>query len=209
MVNVLARNAWLLMARGIFAVIFGLIALFWPDVTLYALVLLFGAYALLDGIFAIAAAITGADPETRWWVLVLEGIAGVAAAAIAFVWPGITALALLYLIAAWAILTGVLEIVAAIRLRKEIQGEWLMVLSGIVSVLFGVYIALFPGLGALAVVWLIGTFAIFFGVVMIGLGWRLRNRAHAVAAPTAAHVGPAHRDDDADRARHSDHVRVR
>jgi uncharacterized membrane protein HdeD (DUF308 family) len=185
MVTVLARNAWLLVARGIFAVLFGLAALFWPGITLAALVLLFGVYALMDGIFAIAAAITGADPQSRWWMLVLEGLAGIVAAAITFMWPGITAVALLYLIAAWSIVTGILEIAAAVRLRREIRGEWLMALSGIVSVLFGAYIAIFPGLGALAVVWLIGTMAIFFGVLMIGLGWRLRNQLRVVSTTDA------------------------
>jgi len=188
MVDVLARNAWLLVARGIFAVIFGLVALFWPGITLAALVLLFGVYALMDGIFAIAAAITGADPRSRWWMLVLEGVAGIVAAAITFMWPGITAIALLYLIAAWFIVTGVLEIAAAVRLRREIRGEWLMVLSGIVSVLFGAYIALFPGLGALAIAWLIGTVSIFFGVLMIGLGWRLRSHLRS-ATTRAGHPG--------------------
>ena len=183
MVGVLARNAWLLIARGIFAVLFGVMALLWPGITLAALVLLFGAYALLDGIFAIAAAVTGAAPGTRWWVLVLEGVVGIAAAAVTFLWPGITALALLYLIAAWSIVTGVLEIVAAIRLRKVIRGEWLLALSGIASVLFGAYVAAFPGVGALAVTWLIGGFALFFGVLFIALGWRLRRHGQESSRP--------------------------
>lgn len=200
MVDVLARNAWLLVVRGIFAVIFGLVALFWPGITLAALVLLFGVYALMDGIFAIAAAITGASPQTRWWMLVLEGLAGIVAAAITFMWPGITAIALLYLIAAWFIVTGVLEIAAAVRLRKEIRGEWLMALDGIVSVLFGAYIAIFPGLGALAVVWLIGLFAIFTGVLMLGVGWRLRSHLKSTsrAAAQVGHTG----DHPADHAAH-------
>jgi uncharacterized membrane protein HdeD (DUF308 family) len=200
MATLLARNAWLLVARGIFAVIFGLVALFWPGITLTALVLLFGIYALMDGIFAIAAAITGADPQARWWMLVLEGLAGIVVAAITFMWPGITALALLYLIAAWSIITGVLEIFAAVRLRKEIQGEWILVLSGIVSVLFGAYIAFLPGLGALAVVWLIGSFAIFFGVLMIALGWRLRKLHRAAVAAVAPDT---HADDLAQDAGHA------
>ena len=193
MVTLLAQNAWLLVARGIFAIIFGLVALFWPGITLTALALLFGVYALMDGVFAIAAAITGADPQARWWMLVLEGLAGIVVAAITFMWPDITTLALLYVIAAWSIITGVLEIFAAVRLRKEIEGEWLLALGGIVLVLFGAYIAIFPGLGALAVAWLIGTVAIFFGVLMIALGWRLRNQLRAWRAATAP---PSHVDDD-------------
>jgi uncharacterized membrane protein HdeD (DUF308 family) len=203
MVDVLARNAWMLVARGIFAVIFGLVALFWPGITLAALVLLFGVYALMDGIFAIAAAITGADPRSRWWMLVLEGVAGIVAAAITFMWPGITAIALLYLIAAWFIVTGVLEIAAAVRLRREIRGEWLMVLSGIVSVLFGAYVAIFPGLGALAIAWLIGTVSIFFGVLMIGLGWQLRSHLKRTSRTTA------HADHADDLPRHDiPHIRA-
>src|SRR5215216_2831266 len=123
MLSVLARNWWALVLRGVFAVLFGLAAFFWPAITLAALVLLFGAYALADGLFAVVAAITGADRQTRWWALLLEGIAGILAATATVLWPGLTALALLYLIAAWAILTGVLEIVAAVRLRREIEGE--------------------------------------------------------------------------------------
>lgn len=201
MVIVLARNAWLFMARGIFALLFGLAALFWPEVTLTVLVLLFGVFALMDGIFAIAAAITGAEPRDRWWMLVLEGLAGVLIAAITFMWPQITALALLYLVGVWAILTGILEIVAAVRLRKEIEGEWLMALSGLVSLLFGLYVVVFPGPGALAVVWLIGAYAILFGILFIALGWRLRSHGRTTTAPVV------HRDAD-DHTHQDDHVRA-
>ncbi|MDX1524136.1 MAG: DUF308 domain-containing protein, partial [Anaerolineae bacterium] len=125
MVDNLARNWWMLAIRGIIALIFGVLALIWPGITLFVLVMLFGAYALLDGIFALIAAVKGSQKE-RWWMLGLEGIAGIAAAAITILWPGMTALVLLYIIGAWALLTGVLEIVAAIRLRREIEGEWLL-----------------------------------------------------------------------------------
>jgi uncharacterized membrane protein HdeD (DUF308 family) len=176
MLRVLARNWWALVLRGLFAVLFGLAAFFWPGITLAALVLLFGAYALADGIFAIVAAITGADRQTRWWALLLEGIAGILAATATVVWPGLTALALLYLIAAWAIVTGIFEIVAAVRLRREIEGEWLLGLSGMASVRFGLYVAAFPGPGALAVVWIIGAYALVAGILLIALGLRLRGR---------------------------------
>lgn len=181
MLDVLARNWWALVLRGLFAVLFGLAAFFWPGITLAALVLLFGAYALADGLFAIVAAITGADRQTRWWALLLEGIAGILAATVTVLWPGLTALALLYLIAAWAILTGVLEIVAAVRLRREIEGEWLLALGGVASVLFGLYVAVFPGAGALAVVWIIGGYALVAGVLLIALGVRLRGRGDQTA----------------------------
>jgi uncharacterized membrane protein HdeD (DUF308 family) len=181
MLRVLARNWWALVLRGLFAVLFGLAAFFWPGITLAALVLLFGAYALADGIFAIVAAITGADRRTRWWALLLEGIAGILAATATVFWPGLTALALLYLIAAWAIVTGIFEIVAAVRLRREIEGEWLLGLSGLASVLFGLYVAAFPGPGALAVVWIIGAYALFAGILLIALGLRLRGRDERTA----------------------------
>jgi len=178
----LARNWWLMVLRGVFAVLFGLLAFFWPGITLLTLVLLWGAYALLDGIFALVAAVKKTDPRTPTWALVLEGIAGIVAAVLAVVWPDITALVLVYLIAAWAIVTGVLEIVAAIRLRREIPGEWLLGLSGVLSLLFGLYVAVFPGAGALAIVWIIGAYAIFFGILLIALGFRLRGFLHETDA---------------------------
>ena len=175
MLHVLARNWWVLVLRGVAAVLFGLAAFVWPAITLTALVLLFGAYAFVDGIFAVVAAVSGPVRQARWWVLLLEGIAGILAGVLTFIWPGITALVLLYLIAAWALITGILEIVAAVRLRQEIEGEWLLALSGIVSVLFGLYIAALPGAGALAVVWIIGAYALVFGVLLLALGLRLRS----------------------------------
>jgi uncharacterized membrane protein HdeD (DUF308 family) len=194
MMPVLARNWWALVIRGVVAVLFGLAAFFWPLLTLAALVLLFGAYALVDGIFAIVAAVTVADPQARWWVLLIEGIVGILAAAVTFAWPGITALALLYVIAAWAVVTGVLQIVAAVRLRQEIDNEWLLGLSGIVSVLFGLYVAIFPGPGALAVVWVIGTYALITGVLFIALGLQLRGRQRRTPAHTTTErVGPSER----------------
>src|SRR4051794_34974783 len=138
MVMILARNWWALALRGLFAVLFGIAAFAWPGITLGALVLLYGAYAFVDGVFAIAAALAGRTEGLPWWALLLEGVFGIAAGVIAFAWPGITALALLFLISAWAVVTGVFEIVAAVRLRKEIRGEWLLALSGVLSVLFGV-----------------------------------------------------------------------
>jgi len=177
MIETLTRNWWVLAARGALAVLFGLLALIWPGITVLALVLLFGAYALVDGVMALYTALFDRGRlggRGAGW-LVLEGVAGVLAAIGAIVWPGITALVLLYLIAAWALVTGVAEIVAAIRLRREIEGEWLMGLTGAASILFRVLGFLFPRAGALAVVWLIGAYAIAFGVVMVILAFRLRR----------------------------------
>lgn len=174
--ELLARYWWVLVVRGVAAVLFGLVALIWPDITLWVLVLLFGAYALVDGVFALGAAVARRDVPTgqRVW-LVIEGIAGIAAAVAAVFWPSITALALLLLISAWAVVTGVLEIVAAIQLRRELTGEWLLALSGVLSVLFGLLLLIRPAEGAIAVVWLIGIYAIVFGVALVALGLRLRR----------------------------------
>lgn len=195
MLDTLSRNWWVLAVRGGSAVIFGVVALVWPDLTVLALVLLFGAYALVDGVLALYAALVnrGLDRELtggqRAW-LAVEGVAGVLAAIVAFVWPQITALALLYLIAAWALVTGVAEIFLAVRLRREIQGEWLLALGGVLSILFAVLAFAFPQAGALAVLWLIATYAIAFGVVVLVLAFRVR-RYHTQAVPGGARSATA------------------
>jgi uncharacterized membrane protein HdeD (DUF308 family) len=168
-----AGNWWALLLRGIAAVLFGLAALFWPGLTLFVLVIFFGAYAFVDGIFAIAAGIRGAGG--RRWLLLAEGVLGVLAGLVAFFWPDITALVLLYVIAAWAIFTGILKVVLAISLRREIENEWLMTLSGVLSVVFGVILAVLPGVGLLSLVWLVGIYAVIFGVALIILGFRVRG----------------------------------
>jgi uncharacterized membrane protein HdeD (DUF308 family) len=181
MLAYLSRYWWTVVLRGAIAVVFGVVALIWPDITVRVLVLLFGFYALLDGLLALAALLVGGNlvSERRGW-LIVEGIAGIAAGVIAFLWPEITALVLLYLIAAWAIATGVLEVAVAIWLRRELRGEWLLALAGIVSVVFGVFLIVRPSEGAIAVVWLIGIFAILFGAALIGLGLRLRRLGGAL-----------------------------
>jgi len=188
MVIVLSRNWWTLALRGLFAVLFGIMAFAGPGITLGALVLLYGAYAFADGVLAIAAALVGRTVGVPWWALLIEGLAGIGVGIITLLWPGITALVLLYLIAFWAVVTGVFEIVAAIRLRKEIRGEWLLALSGVLSVLFGVALIVSPGAGALAVVWLIGAYAIVFGALMIALALRLRSwlsrTSHVTVSPS-------------------------
>ena len=186
MLEYLTRHWWSVALRGVLAVAFGVAAWIWPDITVHALVLLYGFYALVDGLLALAALLVGGSlvRERRGW-LIVEGVAGIAAGVIAFLWPGITALVLLYLIAAWAIATGVLEIAAAIWLRRELRGEWLLALVGVVSVLFGVFLVVRPGEGAIAVVWALGLYALVFGVALVALGLRLRHLGRGVggAAP--------------------------
>jgi uncharacterized membrane protein HdeD (DUF308 family) len=184
MVNMLARNWWVLALRGLFAIIFGVLAFAWPGVTLATLVLLFGAYALVDGVFSVIEGISSYGERERWWAVLLEGLASIAIGLITFFWPDVTALVLLYFIAAWAIITGVLEIIAAIQLRRVITGEWLMILSGLASIVFGVLLVVFPGAGALGLLWLIAAYAIVFGVLMIILAFRLRGmREEGVEKP--------------------------
>jgi uncharacterized membrane protein HdeD (DUF308 family) len=176
LLHALAKNWWLLLLRGIAAVVFGILAFAWPGLTLLTLILLYGAYALADGVIALIAAITGNAPAGRWW-LAIAGILGVAVGAFTFMLPGMTALILLFTMAGWAVAIGVLQIIGAIRLRKEIDNEWLLILSGAVSVLFGLAVMLHPGAGALALVWVIGTYAIIAGVLYIGLALRLKKHA--------------------------------
>jgi uncharacterized membrane protein HdeD (DUF308 family) len=175
MVVELARNWWTLALRGLAAVLFGIVAWIWPDLTVTALVLLFGAFALVDGVFTVVAALRGRGRDPNWGALLLGGISGIALGLMTLAWPGITALVLMYLVAAWAIVTGAFELIAAIRLRREIEGEWLFGLSGVLSILFGVLVAIFPGEGAVALVWLIGAYAVVFGMLLIALALRLRG----------------------------------
>ena len=191
MLDVLSRYWWAVTLRGAIAVLFGLLALIWPGVTVLVLVALFGAYALVDGVIALATAFVGnrESRSERTWQIV-EGAAGILIGIMTFAWPGVTALVLLWLIAFWAVVTGVLEIVAAVRLRKEIQGEWLLILSGALSVLFGLLLAIWPAAGALTVVFLIGIYAIVFGAALIMLGLRLRRHGRGEGS-TAGTQRPA------------------
>jgi uncharacterized membrane protein HdeD (DUF308 family) len=177
MLEYLGRNWGWVVVRGVVAVLFGVMAFAWPNITLAALVIVWGAYALADGVLALIAAWRVRDQGRPFWSLVIVGLLGIAAGAVTFLWPAITALSLLMIIAAWAVVMGVFQIVAAIRLRKVVQGEWLLGLSGLLSVIFGVVVFVQPGAGALAVVWLIGSYAIFFGILLIALGVRLKPPA--------------------------------
>jgi len=174
MLATVARSWWTLVLRGVLAIVFGVVAWLLPDTALRALIVVFAAYALVDGVFALIAAF-GRGGEERRLPLILEGVLGIGAGIVALVWPGLTTLALLYVIAAWAIVTGVFEIIAAVELRREIDNEWFLGLAGAASILFGVLAIIFPGTGALAVVWMIASYAIIFGVLLIALGFRLRG----------------------------------
>jgi uncharacterized membrane protein HdeD (DUF308 family) len=171
----LFRNWWIVAVRGVLAIVFGILALVWPDTTKLALVLLFGTFALIDGFSAVAAGIVLAPHFRRWWALLLEGLTGITIGVLTFSWPNVTGLVLLYFIAAWAVITGIFEIVAAIQFRKVVSGEWAMILSGILSILLGVLLFAFPSAGAVSIVWLIGLYAIAFGIMGLVLAFRLRG----------------------------------
>jgi len=179
MLHALAKCWWLVLLRGIAGIVFGILAFVWPGLTLAALVLLYGAYALVDGVFSLIAAFTGgAKPVPTWW-LVVVGLAGIAAGLVTFFWPGITALVLIFFIGGWAIAHGIFEIVGAIKLRKEIDNEWWLILAGALSVLFGIIVIAAPGAGALALVWVIGIYSFAFGILLVGLSLKLRKHRHA------------------------------
>jgi uncharacterized membrane protein HdeD (DUF308 family) len=187
----LAKHWWSPVLRGLVAIVVGIIALALPGITLGVLVILFGAYSLIDGIAAVLAAYRSSRLGERWGVLLFEGVAGILAGAVTFSWPAITALVLIYLIGAWALLTGVLEVVAAVRLRKHIAGEWLLALSGIASVLFGILVMTVPLAGAVAIALWVGIYSLVFGVILIGFGIRLRawskHPGIAGSIPATAH----------------------
>jgi uncharacterized membrane protein HdeD (DUF308 family) len=181
MLHTLAANWWALALRGLVAILFGLLTFFVPGITLVTLVLLFGAYALVDGIFNVIAFFR---VGSHHWALLIEGVIGTIAGVLTFALPSITALVLLYLIAFWAILTGIFEIVAGVLLRKVMTKEWLLLLMGALSLLFGFLILFAPGAGALAIVLWIGAYALVFGVVLLALAFRLRGHRHMIAQPT-------------------------
>jgi len=176
--HALAQNWWLLLLRGIAGIIFGVLAFAWPGITLLTMIIFYGAYALMDGIFAIGAAFRGGDAGARWW-LILIGILGIAAGLLTFLWPGLTALVLAIFIGIWSLVHGIFEIVGAIKIRKQIDNEWWLILSGALSVLFGLVMLFMPGAGALALVWVIGAYSIIFGALLVGFALRLRRHSHA------------------------------
>jgi uncharacterized membrane protein HdeD (DUF308 family) len=175
MLGVLAQNWWAVAIRGVLAILFGLIALFMPGATMLSLVLLFAAYSFVDGVFAIISAVRAARRHERWGSLVFEGIVNIAVAAVAVLWPGITVLAFVFLVAFWALFTGGLELAAAFRLRTR-DGRWWLVLGGIVSLIYGALLVIAPLIGAVVLTWWIGAYALVFGVALLVLAFRLRSR---------------------------------
>ena len=186
-VNVIARNWWAVLIRGIVAIIFGILAFIWPGATILAIGILFGAYAFVDGIFSIVATVRAAEAKERWWPFLIEGIVGIVIAAITFYDIRITLFALYLTIAAWALITGIFEIIAAIQLRKMIPNEFWLILGGIASIAFGVLMIVYPMAGALALIWLIASYAIIFGIIMVAFALRLRSH---IQTPPAATTTP-------------------
>src|SRR5437588_7460703 len=184
-VHTLQLNWWVLALRGLVAVLFGILAFMWPGATLITLVWLFGAFALVNGILSLVLAAKTPKGYPKVGSLILGGLLGILAGLLAFVMPGITALGLLILIAAWAIVTGIMELVAAVRLRKIITNEWLLLLAGIASVVFGIILLFQPAAGALALIWLIGAWAIVSGVLFMIFAFRMRNWKGFIAIETA------------------------
>ena len=175
MISTLSRNWWTFVVRGIFAILFGAAALLLPELTLIMMVWMFGAYALVDGLFEIVTAVVRREDYDRWWLLLIEGIFGAALGVVTFVWPGITGMVLFILIVSWALVTGILEIAAAVRLRKILEKEWLLALSGVLSILLGILMLVWPGYSVIALAWMIGIYAVIFGLALIALGVRLKG----------------------------------
>jgi uncharacterized membrane protein HdeD (DUF308 family) len=183
--QLLTRTWWVFLIRGIFAIVFGVLAYFQSGTTLAALVLLFGAYSLADGVLSVFSAIGGRTEIDHWWLVLLEGLVGIGVGLVTLLVPGVTTIALLFYIAVRSIATGIVQIVAALRIRKEIEGEWLLIAAGLVSVLFGALLLAQPAAGALAVLWLIATFAIALGIVLVLLAFKARGFARRLKAAHA------------------------
>ena len=175
MVQSMQRNWWVLALRGLFAIIFGILVIVWPGLALSSLILLVGAYFFVDGVFSIVSSVRDWSSNSHAWVGLVEGVLGILAGIATFIWPGMTAILLLYFMAFWAVLTGIMEIVAAWRLRQEIEGEIWLVLAGLLSLVFGIALIIFPGTGALAVLGIISGYSILFGISLILLAFRMRN----------------------------------
>lgn len=176
----LSRHWWLLVLNGVAGVLFGAAAFVWPGMTFGVLVLLFGAFAFVDGLIMLGFGLLAAGEAENWWMLLLTGIAGLVVGVLTFAKPAEMALALVYVIGIWAMLTGLLGVAAAIRLRKIISDEWLMALGGALGILFGIIVLMQPVAGALTVVYLFGFYAVLFGITQIVLGIRLHGLVAAV-----------------------------
>jgi uncharacterized membrane protein HdeD (DUF308 family) len=188
MLGLVARDWWVFAIRGIAAIVFGILAFIWPETTLTVLVFLFGAYVLVDGISLLVALARGdAIARRHAWGVGIIGILGIVAGVVTFAWPGVTALSLLYLVAFWAIATGTFQLIAAVALRRELDGEFWMAIGGVASVVFGALLIAFPGEGLVSLVWLVGVWSVVFGVSSLGLAVRLREIDAALPKPAAAH----------------------
>jgi uncharacterized membrane protein HdeD (DUF308 family) len=184
----LAQNWWAIALRGVFAILFALIAFFWPGAAILSFVLFFSAYMLVDGIVGIVAAVRAASNHQRWGLLVLEGVVDILAGIVAFAWPGLTVVFFITLMAVWSLITGILMIVAAFKLDPAYGRGWL-IFSGIVSVLFGVALLIAPLVGAVVLTWWLGAYALVFGITLIALAFKLKGRKDDVASGTAAPSG--------------------
>jgi uncharacterized membrane protein HdeD (DUF308 family) len=184
----IARNWWAMVIRGVLGIAIGIATFIWPAITFAALVFLFAGYAFVDGVVSLAGAFRAVEAHERWGALLFEGIVGLGAGVVTVLWPGITAIGLVFVIAAWAVVTGVAEIMLAVRLRRHVSGEWLLALAGSASVIFGVMILTLPAMGALVLAIWFGIYAVFFGLTLVALGFRLR-RWHG--ASHSGHVMPA------------------
>jgi uncharacterized membrane protein HdeD (DUF308 family) len=191
MKDLLQRSWWMLALQGLFALLFGVLALLWPSVTLLWLVIMFSAYAMLSGIVAVIAGIGNRKSDSRWWLVLLMGVVSIAVAIIAILNPALTAIALVLLMGANALVTGVIQLAIAIRLRKQIEREWVLVLAGVVSIIFGALVLIFPGAGALALVWLISFYAMLSGVLLLMLAFRAKGWGRTGRTETE-HLHPAH-----------------
>ena len=175
MATSLSKNWWLVVLRGILAILFGVSAFLWPGITWLTLILMFGVYAILDGLIAIWTAFSRTKESPRWWTFLVEGLLNIGAGVAALVWPDLATLVIIYMIAFWAVFTGILEIMAAIRLRHEITNEWFLALGGALSIGVGILLFLQPAAGGLAIIWIIAGYALVFGILLLILGIRLRN----------------------------------
>ena len=175
MVRTLSQNWWLVVLRGALAILFGILTFVWPAITLLTLIVMFGVYAIVDGLVAAWTGLSRTKESTRWWTFLLEGLISIGAGVIALIWPGLATLVLIYMIASWAVITGILEIAAAIRLRNEISNEWVLGLGGLLSIALGVLLFLQPLAGGVAIIWTVAAYAVIFGVLLVTLGFRLRN----------------------------------
>jgi uncharacterized membrane protein HdeD (DUF308 family) len=183
----LSQNWWLVVLRGVLAILFGIAAFAWPGITLLTLVLFFGVYAIIDGVIAIVTGLSRTRETPRWWMFLLEGLLNIAAGIVALLMPGLATLVLIYILASWAVITGILEIAAAIRLRHEITNEWFLALGGVLSIGLGILLFLQPAAGSLAIIWTIAAYAVLFGILLVILGVRLRNwRAQEPPAPVVS-----------------------